>query len=131
MKDANHSVKSERNYQIWCKCMELGMQTGCHQLPERSFFFKGFQMPVCARCTGVILGYFIAIPMFIIVGYKNKLSIWGCLIMLIDWSLQQFKIKPSTNKRRFITGMFGGYGIMTIQINLIIKIILKLKQLLK
>ena len=24
----------------------------CHRKPERSFFFRGHQFPVCARCTG-------------------------------------------------------------------------------
>jgi uncharacterized membrane protein len=27
----------------------------CHQLPERSFFLAGSQLPVCARCTGLYL----------------------------------------------------------------------------
>jgi len=27
----------------------------CHQLPERSFFLDGHQLPVCARCTGLYL----------------------------------------------------------------------------
>lgn len=27
----------------------------CHQLPERSFFVDGRQLPVCARCTGLYL----------------------------------------------------------------------------
>jgi uncharacterized membrane protein len=25
----------------------------CHQLPDRSFFVDGRQLPVCARCTGL------------------------------------------------------------------------------
>ena len=25
----------------------------CHQIPERSFFWGGQQLPVCARCTGL------------------------------------------------------------------------------
>ena len=28
----------------------------CHQRPERSFFWDGTQLPVCARCTGLYLG---------------------------------------------------------------------------
>ncbi|HEX7283845.1 MAG TPA: DUF2085 domain-containing protein [Vicinamibacterales bacterium] len=28
----------------------------CHQIPERSFFVDGWQLPVCARCTGLYLG---------------------------------------------------------------------------
>ena len=27
----------------------------CHQRPERSFFWDGHQLPVCARCTGLYL----------------------------------------------------------------------------
>lgn len=27
----------------------------CHQRPERSFFWAGHQLPVCARCTGLYL----------------------------------------------------------------------------
>jgi uncharacterized membrane protein len=28
----------------------------CHQIPERSFFLGGFQLPVCARCLALYAG---------------------------------------------------------------------------
>ena len=28
----------------------------CHQIPERSFYLSGFQLPVCARCLGIYTG---------------------------------------------------------------------------
>jgi hypothetical protein len=28
----------------------------CHQIPERSFYVAGFQLPVCARCLGLYVG---------------------------------------------------------------------------
>lgn len=120
-------IGSQKAYHIWCKCMALGERTGCHQLPERSFFIKGYQLPMCARCTGVIIGYLLAVPGFLIFGINSILSLFGCICMLTDWVLQVCKIRSSTNKRRLITGILGGYGILTIQLALIKKLITKLR----
>lgn len=83
----------------------------CHQRPERSFFFRGYQFPVCARCTGVFVGEIVAIASLI---FKHSLSFIPCAvfvtIMGIDWSLQHFFKILSTNPRRFVTGILGGYG---------------------
>ncbi|GEM_PF-428593 len=124
-----NSIRLQKNYRLWCKCMALGERTGCHQLPERSFCFRGYQLPVCARCTGVIIGYLLAVPVCILSGINRCISILGCICMLADWTLQACKIKPSTNTRRFITGILGDYGIMSVQIGLIKKFILMLRNL--
>lgn len=98
----------------WISLMKLGQYSGCHQMPERSFFYKNYQFPVCARCTGVILASIITMPIFFI----RKLNIFVALfmsgIMFIDWFLQFINVKPSTNRRRFITGIVGGIGWSTI-----------------
>ena len=39
----------------------------CHRIPERSFFFRGHQFPVCARCTG----FYISLAIYFIYAYFN------------------------------------------------------------
>ncbi len=97
---------------IWIKFMEFGSRLGCHQMEERSFSFRGYQFPVCARCTGVILGEIIAIILML---FKVKLNIYVSitllLIMGLDWFVQFLKIKESNNIRRLITGTLAGIGL--------------------
>lgn len=92
--------------------MKLGNLYGCHQLASRSFFIKGYQFPVCSRCTGVFIGYIISFLF-----YKNLIpsvffSFILCLIMFLDWYLQFLNLLQSTNFRRVITGVLGGWGVM-------------------
>ena len=96
----------------WIYFMEYGHRIGCHQMPERSFFVSGYQFPVCARCTGVILGEIIAIILILL---KIKINIaisMGLLaIMGADWFIQHIKLLESNNFRRLITGILGGIGL--------------------
>lgn len=104
------------NDKRWLHLMDIGEHLGCHQMPERSFFYKGYQFPVCARCTGVILSSILAVIVFA----KKKISVVTCIlmssVMLIDWTIQRLGIKQSTNKRRFITGLIGGFGYATLHL---------------
>lgn len=108
----------KKHHETWKKWMNLGEYTGCHQRADRSFFYHGYQFPVCARCTGVIIGYLIAIPSYLLFGFQKELSMAGAMVMFTDWALQQAKIKESTNRRRFFTGIAGGFAIMSIQIKI-------------
>lgn len=89
-----------------------GNNSGCHQLPERSFFYKGKQFPICARCTGVTAGQFLAVISAIIrIRVPLNTSLLLLSIMGVDWGIQELNIKESTNSRRFITGICGGFGL--------------------
>ena len=99
------------NNDTWFKLMEFAdRRWGCHQIAERSFFAGGYQFPICARCTGVLLGYILSVFLF---GYIPFIVCIGLIaIMLLDWSIQYLNILQSTNNRRFITGICGGIGCM-------------------
>lgn len=112
----NIDYTNDKTYRCWKKWMKFGSKTGCHQRADRSFFIKGYQMPVCARCFGVALGYLAAIPGFFLFGLSKLISIAGAGALFTDWFLQAAGFKESTNRRRLITGILGGYGIMSFQL---------------
>lgn len=101
---------------------EIGKASGCHRMKERSFFYKGHQFPVCARCTGVFFGELTAI---LLLFFKKLLSIPASVIMLfimgVDWGIQELGIRESNNIRRVITGFLGGLGLFSIYINFVKK----------
>lgn len=113
---------------FWIKLMDMGHLMGCHQMPERSFFLRGYQLPVCARCTGVIIGEIIEI---FLIYLKTNINLTIAILMLcimgLDWGVQYLKIRQSTNLRRLITGISGGIGLTYIYYRLIALIIENLK----
>lgn len=105
------------NNSFWLDLMKIGAKSGCHQLPERSFFVNGYQFPICARCTGVIIGYILSVTAFCFFMTPLRICTVLCFIMFADWLIQYLKILNSTNIRRFITGILGGYGLLSFEIN--------------
>lgn len=65
--------------EIWLKLMKIGARLGCHQRPDRSFFYKGYQFPVCARCTGLFVGYFVGIAIFMLCHISYMQAIILCM----------------------------------------------------
>lgn len=133
-KEAGNKKEQERITDAdrrWLKLMKLGEKTGCHQRYDRSFIIQNKQFPICARCTGVFTAYIILTVYYVYNDWLKKLfhhrsvtskmtnnkvkniaASIGCITMLLDWSVQALNIKESTNKRRFITGITGGFGLM-------------------
>ncbi|WP_296805251.1 DUF2085 domain-containing protein [uncultured Methanobrevibacter sp.] len=102
----------------------------CHRKPERSFFIKGHQFPVCARCTGFYTGLviFLIYNYFYEIDYSPNLLIISVILMIptaIDGFTQLFEFRESNNALRFITGLIGGLGLI-IFLKIVIKWIIEL-----
>lgn len=110
--------------------MALGAMTGCHQLPERSFFFKGYQLPLCARCTGILIGQILALPLWLLYRPTLLLSIVLIIPMACDGILQYVFSVMSNNTRRVATGLLAGYGYTSVYIHLLLRFIGWLKAIL-
>jgi len=99
---------------MWIKLMKIGSMYGCHQMSCRSFFIGRYQFFICARCTGVLLGSIFAYSFFMTFTPSILLCLIGCAIIFTDWLVQHLGIKESTNIRRLITGIIGGYAVASL-----------------
>ena len=96
----------------------------CHQLPERSFFAGYLKVPVCARCEGIYVGFFItAIILFFMFRKKESdlapvyvlvIMILFVLSTIVDGSLSYFFGFATNNILRFTTGYLAGSAAMTV-----------------
>lgn len=91
----------------------------CHRKPERSFFIKGHQFPVCSRCTGFYLGaiVYIIYNNFYFINYNFTLLLIAFMMMIpmaIDGGTQFLGYRESSNTLRLITGLLGGVSIVII-----------------
>ncbi|MCR4710242.1 MAG: DUF2085 domain-containing protein [Clostridiales bacterium] len=84
---------------------------GCHQRPERSFFVRGYQMPVCARCEGELIGILAALIAIWFVRPVWWLMALIMVPMIVDGLIQALTEYESNNWRRLITGLLFGFGI--------------------
>ncbi|WP_308463905.1 DUF2085 domain-containing protein [Clostridium mucosae] len=108
-----------KNLELWKFFMKIGGYT-CHQMYERSFSYRGYQFPVCARCTGILIGQIIGIILISLgfrIGFLWSLAL--ILPMVIDGLIQLVKIIESNNIRRLITGFVSGIGYMYLLFNII------------
>lgn len=94
----------------------------CHQLPERSFFGAGHQVPVCARDTGIYMGFLIAVVVLTLLDRGRRSSelpsargmvVLGVflLAMAVDGVSSYGGWRATTNEIRLLTGLAAGYAI--------------------
>jgi uncharacterized membrane protein len=94
----------------------------CHQLPERSFVGGGHQLPVCARDTGIYLGFVIGLLVLAALdrGYRRTevprpwvLALGAVLIAVMGWDgvTSYVGLRPTTNLIRLATGLGTGFAL--------------------
>lgn len=103
---------------IYGLLMTLGEMSGCHQMPKRSFFFRGKQFPLCSRCTGAFVGYMAGLLCFAFFRLSPYICVGFCAIMFIDWFVQRIDLLESTNVRRVVTGTLCGFGLRQLTLEL-------------
>ncbi len=84
----------------------------CHQLPWRSLFFEGIQMPVCARCASIYAATALGLIYLRLKGFGEKefKMNWLLFVLLlaptgIDGTTQMLGWRESTNALRLVTGV--------------------------
>jgi uncharacterized membrane protein len=87
----------------------------CHQRPERSFYLVGYPLAVCSRCTGLYVGFALALVTYPLVrslrtttAPDRKWLFLAAAPLGIDVTLNFFGIWENTHSSRFLTGLLLG-----------------------
>lgn len=87
---------------------------GCHCRDDRSFHYKGKKFPICARCTGELVGMIASIPLYFFIKPDIVVLIAMMIPMILDGLIQNIFLIESDNVRRFLTGILFGYSLITL-----------------
>ncbi len=83
----------------------------CHRMKSRSLTIKGYTLPICARCTGILLGYLFFPLLFVLdLYFPLWLGIFLNFPMVLDGWTQKRKVRMSNNPLRLTTGIVSGFG---------------------
>jgi uncharacterized membrane protein len=74
----------------------------CHQRQDRSFFIRGRQVPLCARCTGLLVGS-LALPLYLST-FRWPVALTFIAAFVLDSVSQFLGLRSSNNPLRFVTG---------------------------
>lgn len=89
----------------------------CHQIPSRSFFVFGQQMPVCQRCFGIYSGLLIGALLIPIIADKKterfpkkRWMLIAAAPLILDGVTQLLGLQESTPLLRVASGLIAGFA---------------------
>jgi uncharacterized membrane protein len=87
----------------------------CHQSPERSFYIAGYPLAVCARCTGLYVGFAAAVVFYPVMtslkrthAPERKWLFIAAAPLAIDFALGFIGIWENNHASRLLTGALLG-----------------------
>jgi uncharacterized membrane protein len=94
----------------------------CHQLADRSFIAGGVQLPVCARDTGIYIGFVVSLA---VIAYLDRglrrqdmppawiLGVGAAALLLMAWDgvTSYMGLRETTNVLRLATGLGAGFAL--------------------
>jgi uncharacterized membrane protein len=93
----------------------VALALGCHQRHDRSFSCRGRQIPLCARCLGMLIGPLFA-PLYF--SFPNPWIAVTCIsVFLIDASTQLIGMRESNNWLRLLTGVVFSASVLFLLIH--------------
>lgn len=100
---------------ILFRVKNIGKKPICNLKSERAPTINGFVFPLCYRCCGIaISGSLSFLYSYYIRATHQSFLVFFLLATpcAIDGLIQRFKIQESNNKRRFVTGLLFGIGLV-------------------
>jgi uncharacterized membrane protein len=94
----------------------------CHQLPDRSFFGGGVQLPVCARDTGIYVGFVVSLGVIALLergrrradmpaAWLMALAVVFLGAMAWDGITSYTGLRETSNALRLATGLGAGFAL--------------------
>jgi uncharacterized membrane protein len=87
----------------------------CHQTPERSFYIAGYPLAVCARCTGLYVGFAVAVAFYPVMtslkrthAPERKWLFIAAAPLALDFALGFLGIWENSHVSRLLTGVLLG-----------------------
>lgn len=87
---------------------------GCHCRSDRSLYYRGKQFPICARCTGELIGILVSFVLFWFWRPNFVSAIIMLIPLIIDGFVQRLSSYESNNFKRMVTGFLFGIGFAAI-----------------